>query len=147
MKNIKKLFKNHSAYLICLTGFELIMSIIAILAFVYSDSLTYSESLIYNAIGIETLLESLYTSTFWSLILLVLSFTAIFNITAIKYRKEEYSFISLCLWFLMFILSINLTKSLLDNLLTSCLFIPIIIINIIAIKKEKEKTTKKKSKH
>lgn len=46
----------------------------------------------------------------------------------------------------MFILSINLTKSLMDNLMTSLLFIPIIIINIVAYKTEENELKKRKSK-
>lgn len=146
MKKIKKLFKEHSPYLLILTLCEGLLSLVCTLSFVYSDSLSYDDSLIYNAIGVEKLLETLYSSTFWALLLLILAFIFVLNITCIKYKNLEHGFISICLWVLMFILSINLTKNLMDNLMTSLLFIPIIIINIVAYKTEESKLKKRKSK-
>ena len=146
MKKIKKIFKEHSPYLLILTLCEGLLSLVCTLSFVYSDSLSYDDSLIYNAIGVEKLLETLYSSTFWALLLLILAFIFVLNITCIKYKNLEHGFISICLWVLMFILSINLTKSLMDNLMTSLLFIPIIIINIVAYKTEESKLKKRKSK-
>lgn len=146
MKKIKNLFKEHSPYLLILTLCEGILSLVCTLSFVYSDSLSYNDSLIYNSLGIEKLLETLYSSTFWALLLLILAFIFILNITFIKYKNLEHGFISICLWGLMFILSINLTKSLMDNLMTSLLFIPIIIINIVAYKTEENELKKRKSK-
>lgn len=146
MKKIKKLFKEHSPYLLILTLCEGLLSLVCTLSFIYSDSLSYDDSLIYNAIGVEKLLETLYSSTFWALLLLILAFIFVLNITCIKYKNLEHGFISICLWVLMFILSINLTKSLMDNLMTSLLFIPIIIINIVAYKTEESKLKKRKSK-
>lgn len=146
MKKIKKLFKEHSPYLLILTLCEGLLSLVCTLSFVYSDSLNYDDSLIYNAIGVEKLLETLYSSTFWALLLLILAFIFVLNITCIKYKNLEHGFISICLWVLMFILSINLTKSLMENLMTSLLFIPIIIINIVAYKTEENKLKKRKSK-
>lgn len=139
MNKIKTLFKEHSPYLLVLTFLEILLSIICTLAFVYSDSLTYSESLIFNAIGVEKLLQTLYSSTWWALILLLLAFIAIFSLTSIVYKKLEYLFISICSWIVMFILAINLTKPVSDIISTFILFIPIIIINIIAYKTEKNK--------
>lgn len=146
MKKIKNLFKEHSPYLLILTLCEGILSLVCTLSFVYSDSISYNDSLIYNSLGIEKLLETLYSSTFWALLLLILAFIFVLNITCIKYKNLEHGFISICLWVLMFILSINLTKSLMDNLMTSLLFIPIIIINIVAYKTEENKLKKRKSK-
>lgn len=139
MNKIKTLFKEHSPYLLVLIFLEILLSIICTLAFVYSDSLTYSESLIFNAIGVEKLLQTLYSSTWWALILLLLAFIAIFSLTSIVYKKLEYLFISICSWIVMFILAINLTKPVSDIISTFILFIPIIIINIIAYKTEKNK--------
>mgnify|MGYP005777346677 CR=1 FL=1 len=146
MKKIKNLFKEHSPYLLILTLCEGILSLVCTLSFVYSDSLSYNDSLIYNSLGIEKLLETLYSSTFWALLLLILAFIFVLNVTCITYKNLEPGFISICLWVLMFILSINLTKSLMDNLMTSLLFIPIIIINIVAYKTEENKLKKRKSK-
>lgn len=141
MNKIKVLFKEHSPYLLGLTFLEIILSIICTLAFVYSDSLTYTESLIFNALGVEKLLQTLYSSTWWALILLLLAFIAIFSLTSIIYKKLEYLFISICSWVVMFVLALNFTKPISDIISVLLLFIPILIINIIAYKTEKNKLT------
>lgn len=148
MNRIKQLFKEHSAYLLILTGLEIVLSIICTLAFVYSDSLTYNESLIFNALGVEKLLQTLYSSTWWALILLLLAFIAVLSLTSIVFKKLEYLFISICLWFVMFILALNFTKPLNDIVSVIILFVPVIIINIIAYRTEKNKliTESKKAK-
>ncbi len=140
---MKKLFKEHSPYLLFLTLVETILSIVCIEAFVYSDTLNYSDSLVYNAIGIEKLLESMYSSTWWALILFTLAFITICSITTIVYKKMDYLFMGIMGWILMLILAINISKPLTDIFVTLLLFIPIIIINIIAYKTEKNKLEEK----
>lgn len=142
MKLLKKLFKDNSPYLIFLTLAEVLLSIICTLAFVYSDTLSYADSQIFNALGIEKLLESIYSSTWWALILLILAFIAILSIATIYLRKMDYLFIGTLLWGEMLILAINLNNSLLDNLSIMFLFVPIIIINIIAFKEQKKRLEK-----
>ena len=140
MKNaIKKFFKENSLYLIILTIAEFILSTVCTISFVYSDSLTYSESIIYQSLGVETLLQSIYSSTFWALILVLLAIIVMFSITCLVFRKIEYQFISLLGWVELFILSLNFTKPAGEILSTCALFIPIIIINIICYKKEYDK--------
>lgn len=141
--NMKKLFKEHSPYLLFLTLVETILSIVCIEAFVYSDTLNYSDSLVYNAIGIEKLLESMYSSTWWALILFALAFITMCSITTIVYKKMDYLFMGIMGWILMLILAINISKPLTDIFVTLLLFIPIIIINIIAYKTEKNKLEEK----
>lgn len=146
--NVKKLFKDHSAYLLILTFLETIISIICTLSFVYTDSLQYTESNILTALKLDELLYTIYSSTWWALILLLLFFIAIFNITGIIYKKLDYHFLSICCWSAMLILSINIGNPFIDILSRLALFIPIIIISIIAYKDEKKKleTTPKKPK-
>lgn len=139
MKWLKKLFKDNSPYLVLLTLAESILSVVCTLAFVYSDTLSYADSQVFNALGIEKLLESIYSSTWWALILLLLTFIAILSIATIYLKKMDYLFIGILLWGEMLILAINLNNSLLDNLSIMALFIPIIIINIIAFKEQKKK--------
>ncbi|MCX4249192.1 MAG: hypothetical protein OSJ65_05460 [Bacilli bacterium] len=143
---MKRLFKEHSPYLLILCLTEIVISIVSIEAFVYSDSLTYSDSLIYNAIGIETLLESLYSSTWWALILFTLGFITICSITSIVFKKLEYFFMGILGWGLMLILAINIGNPIKDILFVIALFVPILGINIIAYKTEKEKLSLKKRK-
>lgn len=141
---MKRLFKEHSPYLLILCLTEIVISIVSIEAFVYSDSLTYSDSLIYNAIGIETLLESLYSSTWWALILFTLGFITICSITSIVFKKLEYFFMGILGWGLMLILAINIGNPIKDILFVIALFVPILGINIIAYRTEKVKLTHKK---
>lgn len=146
---LKKLFKENSPYLVVLTLAEVILSVVCTLAFVYSDTLSYADSEIFSAIGVEKLLESIYSSTWWALILLLLALIAILSIATIYLKKMDYHFISILLWGEMLILAINLNNSLIDNLSIMVLFIPIIIINIIAYKDQKkrlDKHSKKKNK-
>lgn len=143
---MKKIFKEHSPYLLFLTLVETILSIVCIEAFVYSDTLNYADSLVYNAIGIEKLLESMYSSTWWALILFTLAFITICSITTIVYKKMDYLFMGIMAWILMLILAINVSKPLTDILVTLLLFVPIIIINIIAYKTEKNKLNSKPKK-
>lgn len=143
---MKKLIKEHSPYLLFLCLAEIIISIVSIEAFVYSDSLTYSDSLIYTALGIETLLESLYSSTWWALILFTLGFITITSVTSIVFKKLEYLFMSILGWILMLLLAINIGNPIKDIIFVILLFIPIIAINIIAYKTEKQKLNKKTTK-
>lgn len=158
--DMKKLFKEHSTYLLILALAEAILSVVATLSFVYSDSLNYSDSILYNAMGVEKLLESLYSSTWWALILFTLAFITIMAITSIKFKKLDYLFISILGWIQMMILAINITKPVVDILITLLVFVPIIILNVIAYKTEytklnkveekketKKKTNKKTSKN
>jgi hypothetical protein len=146
---MKKLFKENSKYLICLTIAEIILSIVSTMAFVYSDSLSYADSVVYEGIGIDLLMQNLYSSTFWALILVCIALISIMSIATLVFKKMDYLFIGIMGWIYLFILSINLTKPIGDILSTCAMFIPIIIINIICYKKEKEfinKKTKKVSK-
>jgi len=135
---MKKIFKENSKYLIILTIAEIILSIVSTMAFVYSDSLSYADSVVYEGIGIDVLLQNLYSSTFWALILVCIALISIMSIATLVFKKMDYLFIGIMGWIYLFILSINLTKPIGDILSTCAMFIPIIIINIICYKKEKE---------
>lgn len=147
MKAIKTIIKENSLYLVILTIVEIILSVICTMAFVYSDSLSYADSQIFTAIGIEKLLESIYSSTWWALILVILAIIAIFALASLIYKKMDYLFISICGWFVMLILAFNLAKPFIDNLSILALFIPIIIINIITYKQQSIKINSKKKKN
>ena len=135
---MKKIIKENSKYLIILTIAEIILSIVSTMAFVYSDSLSYADSVVYEGIGIDVLLQNLYSSTFWALILVCIALISIMSIATLVFKKMDYLFIGVMGWIYLFILSINLTKPIGDILSTCAMFIPIIIINIICYKKEKE---------
>ncbi len=140
---IKKIMKRNSPYFLGLTLIECLISIVCTIAFVYSDTLSYADSTVFEAIGLEKLLENIYSSTWWSLILLLFAFIAILNIATLYLKKMDYAFISMLLWGELLILAINLNKPLFDNLTVMALFIPILIINIIAYKDQAKKVHKK----
>lgn len=143
---MKKILKEHSLYMIVLTVLTSILSLVATLSFVYTDSLNYEESVIMKTINIEKLLEGIYSSTWWAFILLLLFFIAAGNILCMIYKEMKFMGISFACWIEMMILAINLKNSLIDNLLLLLLYIPIIIIYVIVYKKEKEKINNKKKK-
>ena len=138
---IKEQLKEHSIYLLLLTLAEIILSIICTISFVYTDSLNYTASKILSGIGVDELLQTIYSSTWWALILLLLFFIALFNITGIIYKKLDYLFLSIGCWFGMLILAINIGNPIKDIISIFALFIPIIVINIVAYKNEKKKLT------
>lgn len=151
---MKKLIKENSMYLIILTLVETIVSIVASISFIYTDSLTYSNSLLIQAMGIEKLLETMYTSTWWALVLLLLFFVALFELMTLLYRDLKYMTISIGCLIELCILSINLTRPISDIFLNMLIFVPIFILTVIAYKNEKKKLeelnntskTKRKSK-
>ena len=148
---MKKLFKVHSPYMLFIALFESIISVLATISFVYTDSLTYSKSLVIQAMGIEKLLETMYTSTWWALVLLLVFFVALFAILTIIYKELKFFGISFGCLIEMLILSINLTMPIKNILMNMLIFIPLFVLNIIAYKSEKKKLeesklTKKKNK-
>ena len=142
---MKKLLKENSLYLVILTIAEIIISTICTLAFVYTDTLNYDDSLIFNALGMQKLLQTIYSSTWWALILTILALIAILSVTTLVFKKLEYLFIGICLWVEMFILTLDFNKSPKDLFFSMLLILPIIIINIIVYKKEKEFLDNKKT--
>jgi hypothetical protein len=143
---MKKLLKENSIYLVVLTIAEIIISSICTLAFVYTDTLNYDDSMIFNALGIQKLLQTIYSSSWWALILTILALIAILSVTTLVFKKLEYLFIGICLWVEMFILTLDFNKSPKDLFFSTLLILPIIIINIIVYNKEKEVLNKKTSK-
>ena len=146
---MKNIIKENSLYLVGLAIAESVLSVIATLSFVYTDSLTYSKSLVIQMLGIEKLLETMYTSTWWALVLLLIFFVALFSIMTLLYKDLKYMVISIGCTIELFLLSINLTRSIGEILLNILIFIPIFILNIIAYRNESKKineTSKSKRK-
>ena len=142
---MKKILKENSIYLIVLTIAEIIISSICTLSFVYTDTLNYNDSMIFNALGMQKLLQTIYSSTWWALILTILALIAILSVTTLVFKKLEYLFIGICLWIEMFILTLDFNKSPKDLFFSALLILPIIIINIIVYNKEKEFLQNKKT--
>ena len=131
---MKKLWKNNSKLLIIVTILEIVLSIYFLMYFSYMDKLSYVE----NSNNLSLLVQNMYTSTWWALIIISISLISIFSITSIVYKKNYLHFISILIWGVLFILSLDLEKSLKYNISNMCIFIPIIGINILAYFKEKK---------
>ena len=148
---MKKLFKEHSPYMLFIALLESVVSVIATMSFVYTDSLTYEKSLVLQAMGIEKLLETMYTSTWWALVLLLVFFVALFAILTIIYKDLKFYGISFGCLVELLILSINLTAPIKNIFMNMLIFLPLFVLNVIAYKSEKAKLeekpkTKKKNK-
>lgn len=116
---------------------QIVISIIATLALVYQDSKIFGDTSLFE--DAQKLISSVYSQSWWALILFSLSFASLLTITSLIYKKLEYEFLSIGCIVLMIIPSININGSLMDTLITLALFIPIIIIKIIGYKTEEKK--------
>lgn len=127
---MKKIWKDNSKLLIIICVLELILGIYFLMYFNYMDRLNYIESsnLIVNDLSL--LIQNMYTSTFWALIICMIILLSIFTLTSIIYKKKYLHFISILIWCMLFILSIDITKGFTYNLSNAAIFIPIILINI-----------------
>ena len=134
---MKKLFKENSKLLVIVSILEIILSIFFLTYFSYVDRLTYIE----NSNNLVLLIQNMYTSTWWALIICMINLISIFTITSIIYKKNYLHFISILIWLVLLILSLDFTKGIKYNLSNLFIFVPIIIINILAYKNQKNKVS------
>lgn len=127
---MKKIWNNNSKLLIVITVLELILSTYFLIYFGYVDRLNYIESQTTTMSDLALLIQNMYTSTWWALIIVSIMLISIFSLTSIIYKKIEFHFISILIWFMLFILALDFTKSFTYNLSNIAIFIPIIFINI-----------------
>jgi len=135
---MKKILKYNSKLLIIITILETMLALYFLVYLGYVDRLNYIES---QSIAIEDLallIQNMYTSTWWALIVSMIIFISIFTITSIIYKKNYLHFISILIWVMLFILAIDITKSFTYNLSNAAIFIPIILINIKAYFNQKK---------
>ena len=134
---MKKLFKENSKLLLIITFFEILLSLYFLIYFGYMDRLNYIESSTKTISDLALLIQNMYTSTWWALIISFVILISTLTLTSIIFKKQEYHFISIILWIMLFILALDFTKSINYNLSNLLIFIPIILINILAYKNEK----------
>ncbi len=140
---MKNILKKNSKLLIIITLLEIILSLYFLIYLGYVDRLNYIESSTKTINDLALLIQNMYTSTWWALIISFIILISTLSLTSIIYKKLEYHFISIILWIMLFILAIDFTKNFTYNLSTISIFIPIIIFNIIAYKNQKTLTTSK----
>jgi predicted neutral ceramidase superfamily lipid hydrolase len=106
------------------------------------DRLNYAESINLDIDNLTLLIQNMYTSTWWALIISMINLISIFTITSIVYKKNYLHFISILIWIILFILSIDLTKNISYNISSLAIFLPIILLNIKAYFNQKNITSK-----
>ena len=127
---MNKIWNNNSKLLIFITTLEFVLSTYFLIYFGYVDRLNYIESQAITMSDLAILIQNMYTSTWWALIIVSIILISIFSITSIVYRKCEFHFISILIWCMLFILALDFTKSFTYNLSNIAIFVPIILINI-----------------
>ena len=127
---MKKIWNNNSKLFLIITSLETILGLYFLIYFGYVDRLNYIESNKVILSDLALLIQNMYTSTWWALIISFIVLICILSITSIIYKKEEYHFISILIWCMLFILVLDFTKSFIYNLSNIAIFIPIILINI-----------------
>lgn len=135
---MKKILKDRSKLLLIITILEIILAIWFLCYFNYLDRLTYAESITTTTKDLALLIENMYTSTWWALIILVSCFIAIFALISFIYKESKYQLISCILWFILLLLALNIKDTFKSNLSTICIFIPIMVVNIIAFINQKK---------
>lgn len=135
---MKKLFKENSKLLLIITFFEILLSLYFLIYFGYMDRLNYIESSTKTMSDLALLIQNMYTSTWWALIISFVILISTLTLTSIIYKKQEYHFISIILFIMLFILALDFTKSFKYNLSNIMIFVPIIVFNIMAYKNQKK---------
>jgi hypothetical protein len=136
-KRFKKIFYKRSKLLFIIALLETVLSLWFLSYFNYLDRLNYAESSTNNTKELALLLQNMYTSTFWGLLIIVLTLISIFAIISFIYRDEKFQMVSCGLWLVLLILAINIKDTFLNNVSTLCIFIPLIILNFVAFNKQK----------
>ena len=135
---MKNILKNNSKLLLILTTIETIIAIYFLIYLGYVDRLNYAESSIKTIQDLALLIQNMYTSTWWALIISMIILISIFTITSIIYKKDYLHFISILIWCMLFILALDFTKSFSYNISNLAIFLPIILINIKAYFNQKK---------
>ena len=135
---MKNILKNNSKLLLILTTIETIIAVYFLIYLGYVDRLNYAESSIKTIQDLALLIQNMYTSTWWALIISMIILISIFTITSIIYKKDYLHFISILIWCMLFILALDFTKSFSYNISNLAIFLPIILINIKAYFNQKK---------
>ena len=135
---MKKLFKENNKLLLLIAILEIILSLYFLIYFGYMDRLNYIESSTKTMSDLALLIQNMYTSTWWALIISFVILISTLTLTSIIYKKQEYHFISIILFIMLFILALDFTKSFKYNLSNIMIFVPIIVFNIMAYRNQKK---------
>lgn len=134
---MKKAFKNNSKLLIIITILETILALYFLIYLSYVDRLNYIENGMTTIQDLTLLIQNMYSSTWWALIISMIMLISILTITSLIYKKNYLHFISILIWIMLFILALDFTKNFKYNLSNAAIFIPIIFLNIKAYYNQK----------
>lgn len=138
MKKIKNLFKGRSKLLLIIVIAEMVLSGWFLCYFNYLDRLSYSESIATTTDDLALLVQNMYTSTWWALIILTICIITICSLICYIYKDLKFQFCSLCLWFVLMILAIDIKNSFINNYYTFLIFVPLIGFNVVAFINQKK---------
>lgn len=135
---MKRIFKKRSKLLGLLTIGDNLLALFLLCYFNYLDRLNYAESVIHTTNDLALLIQNMYTSTWWALIILSICLIAAFKLVGFYYRDLKFILISSYLWVLLLILAINIKDNFMNNISVFAIFIPIIIFNFAAYINQKK---------
>jgi glucan phosphoethanolaminetransferase (alkaline phosphatase superfamily) len=138
IKMMKRIFKKRSKLLGLLTIGDNLLALFLLCYFNYLDRLNYAESVIHTTNDLALLIQNMYTSTWWALIILSICLIAAFKLVGFYYRDLKFILISSYLWVLLLILAINIKDNFMNNISVFAIFIPIIIFNFAAYINQKK---------
>ena len=138
IKMMKRIFKKRSKLLGLLTIGDNLLALFLLCYFNYLDRLNYAESVIHTINDLALLIQNMYTSTWWALIILSICLIAAFKLVGFYYRDLKFILISSYLWVVLLILAINIKDSFMNNISVLAIFIPIIIFNFAAYINQKK---------
>lgn len=134
---MNKIFKDRSILLFIICLVEIAFCFWVLIYFNHLDHLTYQQSGTDTA-SLALLVQNMFTSTWWGLIILTLVLICISSLTAFIYKDLKFQFISICLYIVLFMLSLNFEDTFMNNFSNFLIFIPLVAINIVAYIKQKK---------
>lgn len=134
---MKKIFKDRSILLFIVSLIEIAFCFWILIYFNHLDHLTYQQSGTDTA-SLALLVQNMFTSTWWGLIILTFVIICISSLTAFIYKDLKFQFISICLYIVLFMLSLNFEDTFMNNFSNFLIFVPLVAINIVAYFKQKK---------
>lgn len=134
---MNKIFKNRSIILGITALLQIGINIWILLYFNHLDHLMYYESGT-DTSSLALLIQNMYTSTWWALIILAYTLVSIFTLTSFIYKDLKFEFISIILYIVLLLLAINFKDTLKNNISSFLIFIPLIALNIASYKSQKK---------
>ena len=137
------MFKKRSKFLFIVVALESFLSLWLLFYFNYLDRLNYAQSVINTTNDLALLIQNMYTSTWWALIILVICLSTIFSLISLIYQELKFQLVAILLWFILFILAIDIKAQIGGVISILAIFMPIIAANIYAYLAQKKILIKK----